>query len=773
MKSIKKQFAIRIIMLCLLSHISNPESVFSQNNNVGIGTLTPKPSALLDVDAAPSNNKGMLVPRLTALQRLAISSPANSLLVFDTDSACFFYYNSITSNWKSLCRGSSGGIGLTGNTGAAGITGSTGAAGTGIIGTTGNTGSTGPAGLSIIGTTGNTGQNGAAGVIGFTGASGAAGVVGSTGAIGITGSTGADLGTHWTITGNAGTIDGTNFLGTTDNVPFNIRVNNQTAGRIENNIATANTFLGFQAGNSNAGAGNTAHGYQALFSNSSGTQNTAVGYQAGYSNTSAGTNGGAVAIGYQALYSNSVWNNNTAVGYKALYSLTTGANTAIGSKALNACIQCTGNTALGINALLFTDQGYYNTGTGLDALVYNTTGSDNTANGYFCLLNNTTGNNNVGLGENAGHFNAAGSGNVFLGYRAGYNETGSNKLYIANDSTNPPLIFGDFSLGKVGIGTITPAAKLEIQGAVKIVDGTQGAGKVFTSDASGLGSWQPSGAGWLTTGNTGTTAGTNYIGTNDVQDFVLKTSAVINTPLERLRVLASNGNIGIGTPAPAAQMHLWGSNGVEMRLTGDVETPSTIRFTGGGGNVTEGFVINYTNGGDTYFDNVYVGPLQTNPAIRFRTNTFGTPIDALTIAYNGNVGIGTTAPSEALQIVGNICYSGSVVACSDFRYKQNITPLTSSLSNLLKIQGVNYFWRVDEFPLNKFNKEKQIGFIAQDLEKIYPEVVLTDKEGYKSVDYSRLTPILVEAIKEQQKMIDSQKLLIEKIEKEVEILKKK
>ena len=52
-----------------------------------------------------------------------------------------------------------------------------------------------------------------------------------------------------------------------------------------------------------------------------------------------------------------------------------------------------------------------------------------------------------------------------------------------------------------------------------------------------------------------------------------------------------------------------------------------------------------------------------------------------------------------------------------------------------------------------FSKDEQIGFIAQEIEKIYPQVVLTDKNGYKSIDYSKLTPILVEAIKEQQKII--------------------
>src|ERR1035437_2622046 len=89
---------------------------FAQNNNVGIGTLTPASSALLDIDAGPANNKGVLIPRMSAIQRLAIPSPANSLLVFDTDSACFFYWNAVSTTWKSLCKTTSGGFGIIGAT---------------------------------------------------------------------------------------------------------------------------------------------------------------------------------------------------------------------------------------------------------------------------------------------------------------------------------------------------------------------------------------------------------------------------------------------------------------------------------------------------------------------------------------------------------------------------------------------------------------------------------------------------------------------------------
>jgi hypothetical protein len=120
------------------------------------------------------------------------------------------------------------------------------------------------------------------------------------------------------------------------------------------------------------------------------------------------------------------------------------------------------------------------------------------------------------------------------------------------------------------------------------------------------------------------------------------------------------------------------------------------------------------------------------------------------------VGINEANPLHALHVNGNICATGSIGACSDARYKRDIRPIENGLSKLLHLEGVTYNWRTDEFPDKSFTTRRQVGVVAQNVEEVLPEVVLTDSEGFKSVDYARLTALLIEAVKTQQRMIDEQ-----------------
>jgi hypothetical protein len=92
---------------------------------------------------------------------------------------------------------------------------------------------------------------------------------------------------------------------------------------------------------------------------------------------------------------------------------------------------------------------------------------------------------------------------------------------------------------------------------------------------------------------------------------------------------------------------------------------------------------------------------------------------------------------------------------------------------LQSIHGIYYNWDNEKFKDKNFGDDRQIGFSAQELELQYPEMVKTDAEGYKTVDYSKLTPVLVEAIKEQEKHIEQQQVQIDFLLKELSELKQK
>lgn len=120
---------------------------------------------------------------------------------------------------------------------------------------------------------------------------------------------------------------------------------------------------------------------------------------------------------------------------------------------------------------------------------------------------------------------------------------------------------------------------------------------------------------------------------------------------------------------------------------------------------------------------------------------------------NGNVGIGTDNPNEQLHVVGNICYTGTNAACSDKRYKTNIQQISNALQNIMKISGVTYNWKIEDFKDENFTDKTQVGVIAQEIEPYFPALVVTNDKGFKSVDYPKLTAVLIEAMKQQQELI--------------------
>jgi hypothetical protein len=122
----------------------------------------------------------------------------------------------------------------------------------------------------------------------------------------------------------------------------------------------------------------------------------------------------------------------------------------------------------------------------------------------------------------------------------------------------------------------------------------------------------------------------------------------------------------------------------------------------------------------------------------------------------------------AFSILGNLWANGTTYA-SDERFKQNISTISSPLQKLMQINGVEYEMKTAEFAKFHFQPGRQMGLLAQNVEKVVPEAV-NEKDGYKGVDYARLVPLLIEAIKEQQQQRNKDLQRIEILENQLKNL---
>lgn len=279
-------------------------------------------------------------------------------------------------------------------------------------------------------------------------------------------------GDAWLLKGNSNTKDTVNFLGTTNNVPLSIRVNNQPSGRIDS--ASGNTSWGYQSIFSvqptrNTGINNTAVGYQALYSTSTGETNTAIGFASMFSNTTGYAN---AAVGISSLYGNTTGYYNTAIGAAALFVNSTGfENTATGHQALYANFTGYGNTASGSTALMNNSSGDDNTATGYGSL-YNSKGGGNTANGALSLFSTTTGSYNTVNGISAMYSNTTGSQNTANGFQSLFhNATGDNNTGLGSESD--VSTDGLSNATAIGFGAIVDASnKVRIgNSAVTVIEG--------------------------------------------------------------------------------------------------------------------------------------------------------------------------------------------------------------------------------------------------------------------------------------------------------------
>ena len=280
-----------------------------------------------------------------------------------------------------------------------------------------------------------------------------------------------------------------------------------------------------------------------------------------------------------------------------------------------------------------------------------------------------------------------------------------------------------------------------------------------------------------------------------------------NTLATRMTV-AGNGNIGIGTTTPSAT--------VEAVRDGDVAVVGATSF---GDGCCAGFAARMARGtaaapaavqsgdalalflGDGYgatdFSSEGGGmgiiaaenwtDTAQGTAIAFLTTPLGSTEDAahMVIMPDGNVGIGTFdgAPptiTDKLQVFGdirvgtagtngcirNFAGTGIVGSCSsDRRFKKDITPFSHVLEQVTALQPVHYSWRAADFPAQHFGEGRAYGLIAQDVEQVLPELVVTNDDGFKAVDYSALPLLTIQAVKDLKSENDTLKQRVSELER--------
>jgi hypothetical protein len=355
---------------------------------------------------------------------------------------------------------------------------------------------------------------------------------------------------------------------------------------------------------------------------------------------------------------------------------------------------------------------------------------------------------------------------------------------LAVDSTN----------NRVGIGTTSPSTILDVKGA---------AARIRISDTDTAGT---TGIEFVDSG--GTKDAEIEVG-NSTQYLAFKTATA-----ERMRIDGS-GRVGIGTTSPEATLHIVdeGSTGPALHISGgsgtegDITIPhdeslqighwnestdtfiERIRMNTSGqvgiGTTTVGQFSSLDVGLTVDSGNAYSGIAMTdgsttstlaqgysttylynqaNGGMLFGTNN----TERVRILANGKVGIGTTSPAQALHVVGSIVATGNITAYySDERLKNLIGTIPNALDKVSQLNGYYYTPNDTAKGLGVESKGVEVGVSAQEIETVLPEIIADSVvgTGYKTVMYEKITPLLIEAIKELTTKVNALETKLNSLEK--------
>ena len=244
-----------------------------------------------------------------------------------------------------------------------------------------------------------------------------------------------------------------------------------------------------------------------------------------------------------------------------------------------------------------------------------------------------------------------------------------------------------------------------------------------------------------------------------------------------------NGNVGIDTHTPSTKLHI--TNGTDASVGGsdgflvagnisglnlaideneimarNNGAASSLFLQNDGGEVVTGGALNLNR----FVASGVALKVNGDEALWYNGTYFSWGFGGTANFFDDNVGIGISNPDVALDVSGSIEYTGTITDVSDERLKENFKPIDNALSNISKVNTYTYTMKDDT------DKLREYGVIAQELQKIFPEMVteVDTENGYLGVSYVQLVPVLVKAIQEQQEIIDIEKLKNKNLEARIE-----
>jgi Chaperone of endosialidase len=357
------------------------------------------------------------------------------------------------------------------------------------------------------------------------------------------------------------------------------------------------------------------------------------------------------------------------------------------------------------------------------------------------IINNNGG--NVGINFSGPVEKLHVNGNIKLGNEGTWGSSGAGDRLIK---------FGDADL--VSIGERFGDDQLHLRGNISIIFRTGGDAEKMRIDNNGnvgLGLINPtyklhlgnSNNGLRIEGPTVANSGGSALNIGGFGDVVVDKPGTVGGRF----MLKESGDAGFGTATPNAYGHGGNNRIVEIR-----------NFSGTGSNVQSHLMLSTTGnagslGGITWASTALSGEQRTS----LIANAFETA-NRTRLSFYARNDAGLLAEKFYISGDGSAWLQGTLTQNSDSRLKKKITPINNALQSLTQLSGYNYYWKN-----TGMDNSLQTGVLAQEVQKIFPNLVKSDTNGTLSVNYNGLIPVMIESIKEQQKQIDELKLLVQKL----------